>query len=67
MKYPIGEELRQYEHWVDTRLRPRMIDALQLPAGKMIESLSLIKKGVKLVEYLGRAKNVEKQIKRLDK
>jgi hypothetical protein len=65
MRYLYGSELREYEKWVDKNLRPQMIEALKLPAGKIVQNIETIKKGVKLVEYLKRAENVERQINRL--
>ena len=65
MKYLYGQELHEYEEWVDRHLRPALIESLKLPAGRMVQNIETIKRGIKLVEYLGRAKNVEKQIQRL--
>lgn len=62
MRYLQGDELRQYEAWADRNLRPRLILALEMPQGKLIDSVEMLERGLRLVKYLKRAKNVERQI-----
>ena len=65
MNYFRGAELEEYENWMDRHLRPTMIQALQLPVGKLVESVGVIERGLALVNYFKMAKEAEKQINTL--
>lgn len=67
MKYPTGEQLRQIERWCDTKLAPRMVEALQSPADQLLKKLTIVERGVKIARWLGRAKEAEKQLYLYDK
>ena len=63
MKYFCGEQLKEYEKWVDEKIRPDLVEALRFPAGEVIKSMERIERGFKLIKYLKKAKKVEERIK----
>ena len=66
MNYPPKEELNQYENWAETKLAPRMVEAMKLQRGRLVENIDFLEKGLRIVKWLGRARNVQKEINHYD-
>jgi len=65
MNYPNQTELSQIERWANDKLAPRMVEAMKFQNG-LVEKVDFLKRGIKIVEFIGRARNVQKEIKNYD-
>lgn len=70
MKYLIGSELRMTEWWVENNLAPALQEAIHgiqhKRNGKFAARVGLIKKGLKIIDWLSRAQSVEAQMRGID-
>lgn len=60
--YYQGQELKTYQHWIFKNFRPRFIESLQFPEGKIMESIEIFDRGKAIFKYLEDAKEAERKL-----